>query len=164
MRTHTTVDSPIGPITLVEEDGALTDLRMEDHRHAPAPDAYGVPDPGWFGEVTDQLTAYFEGRLQTFDVPLAPVGTPFQLRVWEALREIPYGATTSYGAIAERIGRPTAARAVGLANGRNPISIIVPCHRVVGANGALVGYGGGLPRKQHLLALERATPADRLFA
>jgi len=164
MPTHTTLDSPIGPITLVEEGGALTDLRMEDQRHGPPPAAYGTPDPGWFGDVVDQLTAYFEGRLRTFDIPLAPAGTPFQLRVWEALREIPYGATTSYGAIADRIGRPTAARAVGMANGRNPISIIVPCHRVIGANGALVGYGGGLPRKQHLLALERAADADRLFA
>lgn len=166
MRTHTTVDSPVGPLTLVAEDGALTALLMQDQRHAPPLSSQGVADGGWFGEVAEQLAAYFAGRLRAFDVALAPVGTPFQQRVWAALRAIPYGTTVSYGELAAAIGRPTAARAVGLANGRNPIGIIVPCHRVVGANGSLTGYGGGLPRKRHLLALEAAhtAPADRLFA
>jgi methylated-DNA-[protein]-cysteine S-methyltransferase len=105
-------------------------------------------------QVEYQLTAYFAGELRDFDLPLAPVGTPFQERVWQALRDIPYGATTSYSALANRIGAPGAARAVGLANGRNPIAIIIPCHRVIGAGGTLVGYGGGLNRKRWLLDLE----------
>ena len=106
--------------------------------------------------MIEQLTAYFAGELDTFDLPLAPRGTPFQRTVWAALQEIPYGETTSYGELAEQIGRPNAARAVGLANGKNPIGIIVPCHRVVGSGGDLTGYGGGLARKQYLLDFERA--------
>src|SRR5690606_32152543 len=102
-----------------------------------------------------QLDAYFRGTLRTFDLPLAPQGTPFQQTVWEALRHIPYGQTVSYGELARRVGRPAAVRAVGLANGSNPIAIVIPCHRVIGANGTLTGYGGGLPTKQALLALER---------
>lgn len=107
-------------------------------------------------QTRTQLAEYFAGTRQTFDVPLDPVGTPFQQRVWLALREIPYGVTISYGTLANRIGNPRAVRAVGLANGRNPISIIVPCHRVIGASGQLTGYGGGLDRKRYLLELERA--------
>lgn len=123
------------------------------------------PDPSWkeargkppaaLGEARRQLTEYFAGRRRAFDLPLAAGGTLFQQRVWDALRRIPYGETISYGELARRIGRPTASRAVGAANGRNPIAIVVPCHRVIGADGTLIGYGGGLPVKEALLALER---------
>ncbi|MCA9677318.1 MAG: methylated-DNA--[protein]-cysteine S-methyltransferase, partial [Myxococcales bacterium] len=106
-------------------------------------------------DVRAQLAAYLDGARRAFDVPLAPAGTPFQLAVWDALLAIPYGATESYGALARRLGRPHAARAVGAANGQNPISIIVPCHRVIGADGSLTGYGGGLPAKRWLLAHEQ---------
>jgi len=111
-------------------------------------------DEDQFRTVRQQLTAYFAGELQTFDLDLAPHGTAFQLRVWQALAEIPYGTTISYRQLAERVGNPNASRAVGLANGRNPISIVVPCHRVIGAKGALVGYGAGVERKRWLLAME----------
>jgi methylated-DNA-[protein]-cysteine S-methyltransferase len=158
-RTTTAVDSPVGTLTLVATDGVLSALYMHEQRHAPSPETFGEPDPGAFGGVIEQLAAYFNGDLKEFDVPLDLVGTPFQRKVWAALQEIPYGETSSYGELAARIGQPGAARAVGLANGRNPIGIIVPCHRVVGANGKLVGYGGGLPRKQRLLALERGEAA-----
>lgn len=152
-RTTTTVDSPVGVLTLVAHDGVLAGLYMSDQRHAPSIDA--VTDEAGFEAVTEQLAAYFRGELTRFDLPLAPVGTPWQRRVWAGLCEIPYGETISYGELARRIGSPGAARAVGLANGRNPIGIIVPCHRVIGADGRLTGYGGGLPRKELLLALER---------
>lgn len=154
-RVHTVTDSPVGPLTLVAADGALVGLHLAEQRHRPAEETLGSRDPGPFDGVTAQLQEYFDGRRTVFDVPLAPQGTPFQRRVWEALLEIPYGATVTYGHIADRIGRPTASRAVGLANGRNPIAIIVPCHRVVGASGDLTGYGGGLDRKRRLLDLER---------
>jgi methylated-DNA-[protein]-cysteine S-methyltransferase len=111
-------------------------------------------DDSAFTEACGQLDEYFAGERTEFDLPLNPAGTPFQRRVWDALKTIPYGEIRSYGEIAEQIGRPGAARAVGLANGRNPISIVVPCHRVIGASGALTGYGGGLERKQYLLDLE----------
>jgi methylated-DNA-[protein]-cysteine S-methyltransferase len=107
------------------------------------------------GEAVRQLRAYFAGELQAFDLPLAPQGTPFQLAVWKHLCEIPYGETISYGELARRIGNPNASRAVGLANGSNPIPIVIPCHRVIGSNGKLTGYGGGLPIKDKLLGLER---------
>ncbi|MGH3673903.1 MAG: methylated-DNA--[protein]-cysteine S-methyltransferase [Pseudonocardiaceae bacterium] len=149
------MDSPIGPLTLVAVHGALAGLYMNRHRHQPATETFGERDPAPFATVTSQLEEYFAGRRTEFDLPLAPAGTPFQHTVWAALREIPYGQTESYGHLAERIGRPGAARAVGLANGRNPVSIIVPCHRVVGATGALTGYGGGLDRKQQLLDFEQ---------
>ena len=116
----------------------------------------GARDPSAaLGEARRQLTEYFAGARRAFDLPLAASGTPFQRRVWEALRRIPYGETISYGELARRIGKPTASRAVGAANGRNPIAIVVPCHRVIGADGTLIGYGGGLPVKEALLALER---------
>ena len=119
-----------------------------------------APDPGWvrdpLPDATDQLRAYFAGSLARFELRLAPRGTPFQRGVWDALTEIPYGTTTSYGALAARIGRPGASRAVGAANGRNPLPVVIPCHRVIGADGTLTGYGGGLERKQALLGLERA--------
>jgi len=154
-RTHTVVDSPIGPITLAAGDGVLAGLYLEQSRYPPTPELLGDPDPGAFAEVADQLAQYFDGRRAEFDLPLALVGTPFQQRVWAALREIPFGEVISYRELAERIGQPTASRAVGLANGRNPISIIVPCHRVVGSSGGLTGYGGGLHRKRHLIDFER---------
>ncbi|WP_425265562.1 methylated-DNA--[protein]-cysteine S-methyltransferase [Thermobifida alba] len=154
-RVHTVVDSPVGPLTLVAADGALVGLYLAEQRHRPAEESFGAPDPEPFDEVTAQLAEYFAGRRTEFDVPLAPAGTPFQRTVWQALLEIPYGQTVSYGRLAARLGRPSASRAVGLANGRNPIGIIVPCHRVVGSSGDLTGYGGGLERKKWLLTLER---------
>lgn len=157
-RTTTAIDSPVGTLTLVASDGVLCALYMHEQRHAPPPDSFGEPDPAAFGSVIEQLTAYFAGDRTAFDVPLALAGTAFQLKVWAALQQIPYGETTSYGELAAAIGQPTAARAVGLANGRNPVGIIVPCHRVVGADGRLVGYGGGIARKEALLRLERGTP------
>jgi methylated-DNA-[protein]-cysteine S-methyltransferase len=114
-------------------------------------------------EAEAQLGAYFDGELTEFDLPLAPHGTGFQLRVWDALMRIPYGTTTTYGAVAEAVGRPDAVRAVGACNGQNPIAVIVPCHRVIGADGSLVGYGGGLDRKRLLLELELEHTAPRLF-
>jgi methylated-DNA-[protein]-cysteine S-methyltransferase len=154
-RAYTIVDSPIGPLTLMACDGILAGVHMHEQRHRPAPSAFGRREDALFTEATRQLEEYFAGRRTVFDVPRTMVGTPFQRLVWDALCDIPYGETVSYGQLADRIGQPTASRAVGLANGRNPISIIVPCHRVIGANGSLTGYGGGLARKQHLLAFEQ---------
>lgn len=156
MTYYTTMDSPIGPLLLTSDGAALTGVYMTDHEHVPeigrdwVEDATAAPLP----EAIRQLTAYFAGKLTEFDLPLAPAGTAFQKQVWQELGRIPFGITASYGEIAERIGNPKGVRAVGLANGRNPILIIVPCHRVIGANGKLVGYGGGLPRKEWLLAHE----------
>ena len=155
MRTHTTHPSPIGPLTLVAEDGVLAALYLAEHRHAPDPATHGPAGTG-FEAVTEALDAYFAGDLTTFDLPLAARGTPFQQRVWALLREIPYGTTTTYGALAVRLGSPGASRAVGLANGRNPVGVVVPCHRVVGSDGKLTGYAGGLDVKRWLLAHERA--------
>jgi methylated-DNA-[protein]-cysteine S-methyltransferase len=154
-RCHTVTDSPCGPLTLVATDGRLSGLYMERQRHRPAHETFGEPDLEPFIEVIHQLDEYFAGRLTHFDLPVTLVGTDFQRMVWAALREIPYGQTVSYGQLADSLGRPTASRAVGLANGKNPIGIIVPCHRVVGANGDLTGYGGGVERKQFLLGFER---------
>ncbi|MGQ0844157.1 MAG: methylated-DNA--[protein]-cysteine S-methyltransferase [Sporichthyaceae bacterium] len=162
-RTHTVLESPIGPLTVVADGEVLCALYMAEHRHAPQPEIFGPRDPEHpILELTaSQLEEYFAGRRTVFDLPLdTSVGTPFQRVVWAALREIPYGQTWTYGDLARHIGQPTAFRAVGLANGKNPISIVVPCHRVVGSGGSLTGYGGGLDRKQHLLALERGTPAE----
>ncbi|MEU6119672.1 methylated-DNA--[protein]-cysteine S-methyltransferase [Streptomyces sp. NPDC047117] len=157
--THTVMTgTPVGPLTLVARDGMLTGLYMTDQRHRPPQESFGHPEePGTepFATTIAQLRAYFAGELTVFDLPLRLDGTPFQQRVWAALREIPYGATVSYGALADRLGKPSAARAVGLANGKNPVGIIVPCHRVVGTGGDLTGYGGGLERKRHLLDFER---------
>jgi len=158
MRTHTVMESPVGPLTLVTDDDVLCGLYMDYQRHLPDTTTFGPRDDTAAPDVKAQLTAYFAGDLKEFDLPLALLGTDFQRRVWQELRTIPYGETTSYGELAERLGRPTAARAVGLANGKNPISIIVPCHRVVGSTGSLTGYGGGLPRKRYLLDFENGTP------
>jgi methylated-DNA-[protein]-cysteine S-methyltransferase len=151
---YTTIDSPIGELLLVGDGERLHRLSMQGGRR-PTP-----IDPRWerrddaFGEVRAQLSEYFDGQRREFDVPLGLEGNPFELRVWEALSQIPYGETVSYGEIAREIGAPGAARAVGLANGRNPVAVIVPCHRVIGADGTLTGYGGGLERKRLLLDLE----------
>jgi methylated-DNA-[protein]-cysteine S-methyltransferase len=152
---YTSLDSPIGELLLLGDGHALHGLYMQEGRRpvtiAPQWQRSAAPFTG----VRAQLRAYFAGERLTFDTPLALDGTQFECRVWRALQEIPYGETVSYGEIATRIGQPSAARAVGLANGRNPIAVIVPCHRVIGANGTLTGYGGGLQRKRLLLELER---------
>jgi methylated-DNA-[protein]-cysteine S-methyltransferase len=148
--------SPVGELMLTSSEGMLTQLSMALHQGKPAPS----PQPAWRRDdaalrlVRDQLQAFFAGELFTFDLPLGMKGTPFQKQVWQGLLTIPYGTTISYAALAARIGRPGASRAVGAANGRNPIGIIVPCHRVIGANGTLTGYGGGLDRKEWLLTHE----------
>jgi methylated-DNA-[protein]-cysteine S-methyltransferase len=154
MIQYRTIDSPIGPLTLAGHGSALTNLRMVDQTYEPSHTGWSL-DPGAFTDVVAQLDAYFAGELSDFDIELDLRGTGFQQRVWKALLTIPYGETRSYGEIAEQIGAPGAARAVGLANGHNPIAIIVPCHRVIGASGSLTGYGGGLDRKRTLLALEK---------
>ncbi|ABK74454.1 methylated-DNA--[protein]-cysteine S-methyltransferase [Mycolicibacterium smegmatis] len=157
-----TVDSPVGPLTLAGRDGHLVHLRMEDQTYEPSRDGWEVDDSA-FPEVVEQLAEYFAGERTDFELSLDLVGTAFQRTVWTALREIPYGQTCSYGEIARKIGSPGASRAVGLANGHNPIGIIVPCHRVIGANGSLTGYGGGLERKRMLLDLEKSRMAPALF-
>lgn len=154
---HTTVDSPCGELTLVARGDALAGLYMTDQRHRPAQETFGPrADSPVFAAATAQLDAYFAGELTRFELPLDLAGTAFQQSVWAALRDIPYGETVSYGELAAVLGRPGASRAVGLANGKNPVGVIVPCHRVVGAGGDLTGYGGGLPRKRWLLGLEGA--------
>jgi methylated-DNA-[protein]-cysteine S-methyltransferase len=150
----TTVDSPIGELMLVGDEEGLAGLYMDVGRHGPWRDPAWRSDAGPFADATEQLEQYFAGERTEFALTLAPRGTPFQQRVWSLLREIPFGETTTYGALAQQLGNPRTVRAVGLANGRNPISIVVPCHRVIGAGGALVGYGGGLDRKRALLAHE----------
>jgi methylated-DNA-[protein]-cysteine S-methyltransferase len=168
MRSRTVIDSLVGPLTLVAQGGAMVGLYMDLQRHRPADIELGEPSPGGrqaepFKTAADQLDAYFAGMLTCFTVPLAPRGSPFQQRVWAALQDIPYGQRESYGGLAERIGSPGAARAVGLANGRNPIGIVIPCHRVVGSDGNLTGYGGGLDRKKQLLDLELSFSGAALF-
>lgn len=157
---YTYFDSPIQPLLLTSNGTALTGIFMVAHKHGPEIEKAWVlsDDAAPFPEAKRQLEAYFTRQLTEFDLPLALAGTDFQRRVWDELRRIPYGQTTTYGELARRIGNPNASRAVGLANGRNPLSIIVPCHRVVGANGKMVGYAGGLGRKETLLALEQRTP------
>jgi methylated-DNA-[protein]-cysteine S-methyltransferase len=155
MNAFSYFESPIGRLLLTSDGTALTGLYMEPSRKAQCTD-------GWLEDVTvaplsatvRQLTEYFEGTRREFDLPLRLQGTVFQQRVWRQLTEIPYGQTWSYGQLAERIDKPSASRAVGLANGRNPISILVPCHRVIGADGSLTGYGGGIERKRWLLVHE----------
>ncbi|MFD3500551.1 methylated-DNA--[protein]-cysteine S-methyltransferase [Streptomyces sp. NPDC058676] len=155
MKQHTVIDSPYGPLTLVADEGVLCGLYMTGQRHRPPEETFGDrEDLPAFGAAAEQLNAYFEGELKLFTLELRLHGTPFQRSVWEQLQKIPYGETRSYGELADTLGNPTASRAVGLANGRNPVGIIVPCHRVVGANGGLTGYGGGLDRKQRLLDFE----------
>ncbi|OOL30462.1 cysteine methyltransferase [Rhodococcus rhodochrous] len=153
-RTHTVVDSPIGPLTLVRTDGALSGLYLAEHRHRPGPRTLGDVAATGFEEVTEQLGEYFAGQRTEFTVPLALHGTAFQLRVWQALRTVAYGTVCTYTDLAAAVGHPTAVRAVAAANGRNPVSIVVPCHRVIGRDGSLTGYAGGLARKRYLLDRE----------
>lgn len=155
----TTVASPIGPLALTAVGDQLTGLHMEDQAHLPAGREQWVEDPRPFTEVVDQLAAYFAGERRAFDLPLRLAGTEFQQRVWRGLQQIPYGETWSYGQLAAKVGNARACRAVGLANGRNPIAVIVPCHRVIGADGTLTGFGGGLDRKAWLLEHERTVLA-----
>jgi methylated-DNA-[protein]-cysteine S-methyltransferase len=154
MKQHTVIDSPCGPLTLVATDGVLSGLYMVGQRHRPPEETFGDRDDTPFADAVDQLAAYFAGELKEFTLELRLDGTPFQRSVWDQLRRIPYGETRSYGELADALGNPGASRAVGLANGKNPIGVIVPCHRVVGANGSLTGYGGGLHRKKSLLDFE----------
>ena len=153
MTYHTFFESPIGPLLLVSDGRALTGLYMNELviPVGSAEDADALP----FVEARLQLAEYFAGGRQTFDLPLAPKGTTFQRILWAFLKDVPYGETTTYGALARKMNEPNACRAVGMANGRNPLSIVVPCHRVVGSNGKLTGYSGGLSKKEFLLALER---------
>jgi methylated-DNA-[protein]-cysteine S-methyltransferase len=162
---YETTPSPVGELLLTAEGEGLTGVYFEIHRHGPGDRA------GWrrgdvggtLAAARAQLAAYFAGELTAFDLPLAPRGSAFQQQVWRLLRDIPYGATTTYGELARRLGDPRATRAVGAANGRNPLSVVVPCHRVVGADGSLTGFGGGVERKRWLLAHEQRHAALTLL-
>lgn len=158
------MDSPVGALLLIGHRDALTRVHFQAGPQPLRPRAQWLPAAGPFAQVLSQLGEYFAGTRRAFRLRLAPTGTPFQLSVWQALREIPYGQTTSYGELARRLGQAGAARAVGLANGSNPLPIIVPCHRVIGADGSLTGFGGGLYIKRALLALEGAACATDLFS
>ena len=159
------VDSPVGPLFLVASSAGLHAIEFESARHPlRRSDDWREGAHPVLDATQQQLDEYFAGQRQSFDLPLAAHGTPFQQVVWQALTRIPFGATASYVALAKSIGRPTASRAVGAANGRNPLSIVVPCHRVIGASGLLTGFGGGLPTKAFLLSLEGARPGDDLFS
>jgi methylated-DNA-[protein]-cysteine S-methyltransferase len=153
---YTWIESPVGQLLLVADEGGLLEIAFAEGRTAP------VVDPAWINggallrEPVRQLDAFFAGQLRDFDLPLKPEGTAFQQRVWKLLREIPFGETISYGELARRAGNPAASRAVGLANGSNPIAIVIPCHRVIGSNGKLTGYGGGLQNKRWLIDFERS--------
>ena len=159
MIVYTEIDNPIVNLVVAGDEQGLRRIHFmngsEKHRWAPQPE--WKRDDRALRSAVRELEAYLAGELRQFSLALAPMGTPFQLDVWNALRAIPYGETRSYGELADRIGRPRAVRAVGAANGANPLPIVVPCHRVIGSNGSLTGFGGGLPLKQALLALERGT-------
>jgi methylated-DNA-[protein]-cysteine S-methyltransferase len=167
---YTFVESPVGQVLISGDPDGIHSLFMAPQGIAPRRISDPVPLAGWvrdddaLAEVRAQLREYFDGDRTGFDLPLAPAGTPFQQRVWAALRDIPYAGTTTYGALARSIGAPSAARAVGAAVGRNPISIIVPCHRVVGAGGSLTGFAGGLDNKKWLLAHELAHQPEALLS
>jgi methylated-DNA-[protein]-cysteine S-methyltransferase len=151
---YTSVDSPIGELLLLGDGDSLHGIYMQAGPRPVARDRGWERSPARLHAAAAQLAEYFAGVRKTFELPLAAVGSPFQRRVWDALREIPYGETESYGELARRIGAPAASRAVGRANGSNPIPIIIPCHRVIGAGGTLTGFGGGVERKRYLLDLE----------
>ncbi|MEA2163118.1 MAG: methylated-DNA-[protein]-cysteine S-methyltransferase [Thermoanaerobaculia bacterium] len=159
MLRYTFADTPIGAI-LIAGDG---DVIVETYFAGAKPKPDWIRDDAALREAAYQLHAYFAGERRDFDLPLAPRGTEFQLSVWSALREIPYGETTTYAAIANSIGRPKAIRAVGAANGANPIPIVIPCHRVIGSNGSMTGFGGGVDVKRQLLALEARVAGQTLF-
>lgn len=149
------LDTPIGKLLIAGDEEAVQRIEFPNNGKARKPEAdWRESSRGAVGETVRQLREYFVGKRKEFDLPLAPQGTPFQREVWRKLQEIPYGETISYGELAKRIGNPKASRAVGAANGQNPIPIVIPCHRVIGANGKLTGFGGGLPTKEALLALE----------
>ena len=160
---YATFESPVGPLLLISDGTSLSGLHTENDKHRPAVRPEWVRDDGVppFAQAVAQLRAYFGGVLTEFDLPLAPRGTEFQMTVWRELCNIRFGETISYAELARRIGRPTASRAVGHSNARNPISIIVPCHRVIGADNSLTGYAGGLDRKRTLLALEARRAGER---
>ena len=153
--THTVASSPVGDLTLVADDGSLTGLYFRQHWYRPDPASFGARDDAGFGDVTAQLGEYFAGQRTEFDLPLDPRGDEFQHRVWALISRIPYGQTASYGELAKQLGDGVLAKDVGQAVGRNPLSVIVPCHRVVGKDGQLTGYAGGLARKRFLLDLEQ---------
>lgn len=157
--THTTVDSPVGELTVVAEDGRLTGVYYPHHWYRPDPATFGDRAEAGFEEVAQQLVDYFAGRRERFDLPVNARGDEFQCRVWELIDRIPYGQTRTYGDLARELGKGTLAKDVGAAVGRNPLCVIVPCHRVVGKDGKLTGYAGGLARKRFLLQLEE--PAGR---
>ena len=152
---YTTVESPLGPILLAGTETGLRIVSFLSGDDPISPEGAWREEPNAFAEAVRQIRAYFARELRSFTLALEPYGTPFQLAVWEALRAIPYGKTLSYGELARRIGKPAAVRAVGAANGRNPLPLVVPCHRVIGADGSLTGYHGGLAIKERLLALEQ---------
>ncbi len=161
---YSRIESPVGELLLVADDAALRVIEFRNPRHPiKASPQWREGDNAVMREAARQLAAYFRNALRHFDLPLAPQGTAFQQSVWRTLAGIPYGDTISYGELARRVGKPTAMRAVGAANGRNPLPIVLPCHRVIGADGSLTGFGGGLPTKQFLLTLEGALPAGDLF-
>lgn len=149
------MDSPVGRLLIAGDQSGLRCILFAEGRSEVRPEPGWQENPAALSEALSQLRSYFAGARREFDLPVTPEGTPFQRRVWQELLKIPYGATISYGELARRIGKPNASRAVGLANGANPISIVIPCHRVIGSNGKLTGYGGGLEKKEWLLALER---------
>jgi methylated-DNA-[protein]-cysteine S-methyltransferase len=161
MRTHTVIDSPIGALTLVNTDGVLSGVYMDRQAYSPAETAFGERTEAGFEATIAQLSAYFAGDRTAFTLLSHADGDPFEHRVWKELATIPYGTTRSYGQIATALGDRSLTQAVGAAIGRNPLSIVVPCHRVIGANGALVGYAGGLKRKEYLLSLENPTRATQ---
>ena len=162
------IDSPVGTLTVAASDAGLHAIEFPSNRHPQRREGWREGDHPLLQRAQAQLGEYFAGQRRSFDLPLAPPGTPFQPRVWVALAAIPYGETASYAQLATRVDRPAATRAVGAANGRNPLPIVLPCHRVIGADGSLTGFGGGLPTKRFLLELEgalaRGAPAPDLFA
>lgn len=164
-RCYTTMPSPIGELLLTGDGSSLTGLYIVEQSHAPAIAERGIRNDELLFEAVSQLDEYFAGQRFEFNLPIAAAGTPFQRGVWNELTSIPYGESISYGTLARRVGNANASRAVGMANGRNPISIVIPCHRVIGADGSLTGYGGGLAAKQWLLRheSEHASVDGRLF-
>lgn len=161
LRTYGYASTPLGRLLVVATGGEITGIHFARHARTPRVDGSDAAQDGLMSTVRSQLDEYFQGSRQRFDLPIRLLGTPFQVEVWSALLELPFGRTSTYAEVAGAIGRPRAARAVGAANGRNPISIVVPCHRLIGADGSLTGYGWGLDRKRRLLELEGAVPASK---
>ncbi|MFC3813831.1 methylated-DNA--[protein]-cysteine S-methyltransferase [Lysobacter sp. GCM10012299] len=161
MIVHTTIDSPVGPLLLAASDGGMHLIEFHTPRHPMRRDAgWHEGDNALLRMARRQLEEYFAGERRQFELPLAPQGTAFQCEVWHTLAAIPYGETISYAQLAQQVGKPSAVRAVGAANGRNPLPLVLPCHRVIGSDGSLTGFGGGLPTKQFLLQMEGALPAS----